>query len=215
MHPVMSEPPRDPHARSQQTPFVPARRQRRSRYTTEELPDHLRASEDEPLDWSDMLRKREAEVHVHIPEHRPEDRAQVVPRVLEDVLPLVPTKDRGGGSSCSISPAPSPIGPREIKMSYPSPMPSPTSSLGQSWLSSHHSDDHFFIPESTPSLGCTFGSRVRRDFWHLALEDFRGIAFTALDGRDETATISNSINHVRRDSAWPRNTTSEPPVLIG
>ena len=34
-------------------------------------------------------------------------------------------------------------------------------------------------------------------------------------GRDETATISNSINHVRRDSAWPRNTTSEPPVPIG
>ena len=95
-----------------------------------------------------------------------------------------------------ISPAPSPIGPQEIEMSYPSPMPLPTSSLGQSWLSLHHSDDHFFILQSTHSLGCTFGSHIRRDFWHLTLEDFQGIASTALGGRDETAIISNSINHV-------------------
>ena len=110
----------------------------------EELTDHLRAIEDELLDLSDMLRRREAEVHVHIPERRPEDRPQVVPRVLEDVPPPVPTKDRGAGSSRSVSPAPSPTGPREIEMGHPSPMPSPTSSLGQSWLSSHHSDDDLY-----------------------------------------------------------------------
>ena len=40
----------------------------------EELTDHLRAIEEELLDLSDMLRRREAEVHVHIPEPRPEVR---------------------------------------------------------------------------------------------------------------------------------------------
>ena len=39
---------------------------------------------------------------------------------------------------------PSLTGPREIKMSHPSPMPLPTSSLGQLWLSSHHSDDNLY-----------------------------------------------------------------------
>ena len=40
----------------------------------EELTDHLRAIEEELLDLSDMLRRREAEVHVHILEPRPEVR---------------------------------------------------------------------------------------------------------------------------------------------
>ena len=91
-----------------------------------------------------MLRRREAEVHVHIPERRSEVRPQIVPRVLEDVPPPVPLKDRSVGSSRSVSPAPSPAGPREIEMDRPSPMSSPTSSLGQSWLSSHHSDDDLY-----------------------------------------------------------------------
>ena len=110
----------------------------------EELTDHLRAIEDELLDLSDMLRRREAEVHVHIPERRPEDRPQVVPRVLEDVPPPVPMKDRSVGSSRSVSPAQGPAGPQEIDMDPPSPMTSPTSSLAQSWLSSHHSDDDLY-----------------------------------------------------------------------
>jgi hypothetical protein len=106
----------------------------------EDLTDHLRAIEDELLDLSDMLRRREAEVHVHIPERRPE----VVPRVLEDVPPPVPLKDRSVGSSRSVSPTQDPAGPREIEMDRPSPMSSPTSSLAQSWLSSHHSDDDLY-----------------------------------------------------------------------
>ena len=110
----------------------------------EELTDHLRAIEDELLDLSDMLRRKEAEVHVHIPERRPEDRPQVVPRMLEDVPPPVPMKDRSVGSSRSVSPARRPAGPREIEMDRPSPMTSPTSSLAQSWLSSHHSDDDLY-----------------------------------------------------------------------
>lgn len=110
----------------------------------EELTDHLRAIEDELLDLSEMLRGREAEVHVHIPERRPEVRPQIVPRVLEDVPPPVPMKDRSVGSSRSVSPVPSSAGPREIEMGRPLPMSSPTSSLGQSWLSSHHSDDDLY-----------------------------------------------------------------------
>ena len=110
----------------------------------EELTDHLRAIEDELLDLSDMLRRREAEVHVHIPDRHPEVRPQIVPRVLEDVPPPVPMKDRSVGSSRSVSPPPRPAGPRSIEMGHPSPMSSPTSSLGQSWLSSHHSDDDLY-----------------------------------------------------------------------
>ena len=110
----------------------------------EELTDHLRAIEDELLDLSDMLRRKEAEVHVHIPERHPEVRPQIVPRVLEDVPPPVPLKDRSVGSSHSVSSAQSPGGPREIEMDHPSPMSSPTSSLAQSWLSSHHSDDDLY-----------------------------------------------------------------------
>ena len=110
----------------------------------EELTDHLRAIEDELLDLSDLLRRREAEVHVHIPERPPSVRPQIVPRVLEDVPPPVPMKDRSVGSSRSVSPPPGPAGPRLIEMSHPSPMSSPTSSLGQSWLSSHHSDDDLY-----------------------------------------------------------------------
>ena len=106
----------------------------------EELTDHLRAIEDELLDLSDMLRRREAEVHVHIPDRRPE----VVPRVLEDVPPPVPLKDKSVGSSRSVSPVQGLAGPREIEMDQPSPMSSPTSSLAQSWLSSHHSDDDLY-----------------------------------------------------------------------
>ena len=114
-----------------------------------ELTDHLRAIEDELLDLSDMLHRREAEVHVHIPERHPEVRPQVVPRMLEDVPPPVPMKDRpvedrSVGSSRSVSPVPRPAGPRSIEMDHPSPMSSPTSSLGQSWLSSHHSDDDLY-----------------------------------------------------------------------
>jgi len=110
----------------------------------EELTDHLRAIEDELLDLSDMLRRREAEVHVHIPERHPEVRPQIVPRVLEDVPPPVPMKDRSVGSSRSVSPPPRPSGPRLIEMDHPSPIPSPVSSPGQSWLSSHHSDDDLY-----------------------------------------------------------------------
>jgi len=106
----------------------------------EELTDHLRAIEEELLDLSDMLRDREAEVHVHIPDQRPQN----IPRVLEDVPPPVPMKDRSVGSSGSVSPPPRPLGPRLIEMGRPSPMSSPTSSLGQSWLSSHHSDDDLY-----------------------------------------------------------------------
>ena len=115
----------------------------------EELTDHLRAIEDELLDLSDMLRRREAEVHVHIPESRPEVRPQVVPRVLDDVPPPVPMKDRSVGSSRSVSPPPRPAGPRMIEMDRPSPMSSPTSSLAQSWLSSHHSDDGLYSQVGT------------------------------------------------------------------
>ena len=57
------------------------------------------------------------------------------------MFPPVPMKDRSVGSSRSVSPVPRPAGPRSIAMGRPSPMSSPTSSLGQSWLSSHHSDD--------------------------------------------------------------------------
>jgi len=110
----------------------------------EELTDHLRAIEEELLDLSEMLRGREAEVHVHIPEPRPEVRPQIVPRMLEDVPPPVPTKDRPVGSSRSVSPVPRPAGPRSIEMGRPSPIPSPMSSPGQSWLSSHHSDDDLY-----------------------------------------------------------------------
>jgi len=110
----------------------------------EELTDHLRAIEEELLDLSEMLHRREAEVHVHIPEHRPEVRPQIVPRMLEDVPPPVPMKDRSVGSSRSVSPVPRPAGPRSIDMGRPSPMPSPMSSPGQSWLSSHHSDDDLY-----------------------------------------------------------------------
>ena len=85
----------------------------------EELTDRLRAIEDELLDLSEMLRRREAEVHVHIPEWRPEDQPQVVPRVLEDVPPPIPMKDGSAGSSCSISPAQGPAGPQEIDMDPP------------------------------------------------------------------------------------------------
>ena len=91
-----------------------------------------------------MLHRREAEVHVHIPETRPEVRPQIVPRMLEDVPPPVPMKDRSVGSSRSVSPVPRPAGPRSIEMGRPSPMPSPMSSPGQSWLSSHHSDDDLY-----------------------------------------------------------------------
>ena len=52
-------------------------------------------------------------------------------------------KDRSAGSSRSVSP-PRPAGPRSIGMNHSSPMSSPTSSLGQSWLSSHHSDDDLY-----------------------------------------------------------------------
>ena len=110
----------------------------------EELTDHLRAIEEELLDLSEMLHRREAEVHVHIPEHRPEVRPQIVPRMLEDVPPPVPLKDRSVGSSRSVSPVSRPAGPRSIEMGRPSPMPSPMSSPGQSWLSSHHSDDDLY-----------------------------------------------------------------------
>ena len=111
----------------------------------EELTDHLRAIEDELLDLSDMLRRREPEVHVHIPERHPEVRPQIVPRVLDDVPPPVPMKDRSVGSSRSVSPPPRPVGPQYIEMDRPlSTMSSPTSSLGQSWLSSHHSDDDLY-----------------------------------------------------------------------
>ena len=40
----------------------------------------LRAIGDELFDLSDMLRGREAEVHVHIPDRRPEVRPQVCPK---------------------------------------------------------------------------------------------------------------------------------------
>jgi hypothetical protein len=106
----------------------------------EDLTDHIRAIEDELSDLSDMLRRREAEVHVHIPELHPE----VVPRVLKDVPPPVPLKDRSVGSSRSVSPTQDPAGPREIEMDRPSPVSSPTSSLAQSWLPSHHSDDDLY-----------------------------------------------------------------------
>jgi hypothetical protein len=115
----------------------------------EELTDHLRAIEEELLDLSDMLRRREAEVHVHIPESRPEIRPQIVPRVLDDVPPPVPMKDRSVGSSGSVSPPPRPAGPRSIEMGRPSPMSSPTSSVGQSWLSSYHSDDDLYTTIGT------------------------------------------------------------------
>ena len=98
----------------------------------EELTDHLRAIEDELLDLPDTLRKREAEVHVHIPERRPEDCPQIVPRVLEDVPPWSRRKIGMQARAAPFSPAPSPTGPREIEMSHPFPMPLPTSSLGQS-----------------------------------------------------------------------------------
>ena len=100
-----------------------------------------------------MLRRREAEVHVHIPERHPEVRPQIVPRILEDVPPPVPMKDRSVGSSRSVSPPPRPAGPRSIEMDRPSPMSSPTSSLGQSWLSSHHSDDDLFSFIGTEQYG--------------------------------------------------------------
>ena len=51
----------------------------------EEPTDHLRAIEDELIDLSGMLRRREAEVHVHILEPCPHVCPQIVPRVLEDV----------------------------------------------------------------------------------------------------------------------------------
>ncbi|KAF9642583.1 hypothetical protein BDM02DRAFT_2029456 [Thelephora ganbajun] len=109
-----------------------------------ELMDHLRAIEDELLDLSDILRRGEAEVHIHTPEHSPEVHPQIVPRMLEGVPPPVPMKARSVGLSHSVSPPPRPVGPRSIEMGCPSPMSSPTSSLGQSWLSSHHSNDDLY-----------------------------------------------------------------------
>ena len=119
----------------------------------EELTDHLRAIEEELLDLSEMLHRREAEVHVHIPEHRPEVRPQNVPSMLEGVPPPVPMKDRSVGSSRSVSPVPRPAGPRSIDMGRPSPMSSPASSPGQSWLSSHHSDDDLYSFIGTEQYG--------------------------------------------------------------
>lgn len=98
-----------------------------------ELTDRLRAIEDELLDPSEILRSGEAEVHVHIPERRPE----IHPQIVEGVGRRSPSdKDRHVGSSRSVPP-PRSTGPRTIEIGRPWPI----SSLGQSWLSSHHSDD--------------------------------------------------------------------------
>jgi len=163
----------------------------------EELTDHLRAIEDELLDLSDLLRRREAEVHVHIPERPPSVRPQSIPSVLEDVPPPVPMKDRSVGSSRSVSPPPRPAGPRLIEMSHPSPMSSPTSSLGQSWLSSHHSDDdlYSFIETEQPyaDQGPTEVEPLDQSPTHsFKSESSPSDSSTSLD--DESSYVSSSLS---------------------
>ena len=181
----------------------------------EELTDHLRAIEDELLDLSDMLRRRDAEVHVHIPERRPEERPQVVPRMLEDVPPPVPMKDRSVGSSRSVSPVPRPVGPRSIEMGRPSPMSSPTSSLGQSWLSSHHSDDDlysFIGTEQYADRGPMEVEPLEQSPTHsFKTESSPSDSSTSLD--DESSYVSSSLSSYLGPPT-PQDVPSVPSVPV-
>jgi len=144
-----------------------------------------------------LLRRREAEVRAQTPERPPEVRPQSVPRVLEDIPPPVPMKDRSVGSSRSVSPPPRPAGPRMIEMSRPSsPMSSPTSSLGQSWLSSHHSDDDLYsfigterYPDTGPMEVEPLDQSPTRSF---KSESSPSDSSTSLD--DESSYVSSSLS---------------------
>ena len=117
-----------------------------------------------------LLRRREAEVHVHIPERHPEARPQIIPRVLEDVPPPVPLKDRPVGPSRSVSPTPSPAGPREIEMDRPSPVTNVLTNF-QCW-----------------TIVVVFTSLGRRS---LLLYRNRAICGSGADGGGTSRTITN------------------------
>ena len=175
----------------------------------EELTDHLRAIEDELLDLFDMLRRREAEVHVHIPE-RPDARPQVVPRVLEDVPPPVPMKDRSAGSSRSVSPAQGPAGPREIDMDPPLTISSPTSSLAQSWLSSHHSDDDLYSFIGTEQ----YGDRGQMGMEQSPTRSFKSDSSPSDSSTslgDESSYVSSSLSSYLGPPT-PKDVPSVPPI---
>lgn len=181
----------------------------------EELTDHLRAIEAELMDLSDMLHGREAEVHVHIPERPPEVRPQIVPRILEDVPPPVPTKDRSVGSSHSASPPPRPVGPRFIEMGRPSPMSSPTSSLGQSWLSSHHSDDDLYSFIGTDQYAdrgpMEMESPEQSPVHSVKSESSPSDSSTSLD--DESSYVSSSLSSYLGPPT-PQDAPSIPSVPV-
>jgi len=162
-----------------------------------------------------MLRGREAEVHVHVPEPRPEVRPQIIPGIREDIPPPVPMKDRPVGSSRSVSPEPRPAGPRSIEMGRPSPIPSPMSSPGQSWLSSHHSDDDlysFIGSEQYADRGPMEVEPLEQSPTHsFKTESSPSDSSTSLD--DESSYVSSSLSSYLGPPT-PKDMPSVPSIPV-